>query len=102
MQIRLGVANCARVAHGEQCPLECADGYMPTLHPGLKDSIGHRPNKTNLIEFNSVKILPEFEKKKARIHSKFGNLTISHHSLEYSAKFRENLIKIGANFDEKR
>ena len=35
----------------------------PRPGPGLKDSIGHRPNKTNLIEFNSVKILPEFEKK---------------------------------------
>ena len=30
----------------------------------LKDSIGHRPNKTILIELNSVKILPEFEKKR--------------------------------------
>ena len=31
-------------------------------------------------------------------------LWISHHSLEYqySAKFREMLIKIGAKFDEKR
>ena len=29
-------------------------------------------------------------------------LWISHHSLEYSAKFREILIKIGAKFDEKR
>ena len=29
-------------------------------------------------------------------------LWISHHSLEYSAKFREILIKIDAKFDEKR
>ena len=45
-------------------------------------------------------------RKFARIRSKFCNLRISHHSLEYSAKIREMLIKIGANlcakFDEKR
>ena len=29
-------------------------------------------------------------------------LWISHHPLEYSVKFREILIKIGAKFDEKR
>ena len=29
-------------------------------------------------------------------------LWISHHYLEYSAKFREILIKIGVKFDEKR
>ena len=47
--------------------------------------------------------MPEFEKfiLLERIRNS-AILWISHHSLEYSAKFREILIKIGAKFDEKR
>ena len=42
------------------------------------------------------------QEKSARIHWKFNIFGIAHHFLEYSAKFREILIKIGAKFDEKR
>ena len=47
---------------------------------------------------NSVGI----QEKSARIHWKFSIFGIAHHFLEYAAKFRETLIKIGAKIDEKR
>ena len=47
---------------------------------------------------NSVGI----QEKSARIHWKFSIFGIAHHFLEYSAKFREILIKIDAKFDEKQ
>ena len=49
--------------------------------------------------------MPEFEKisyDPLEIQQFYAILWISHHSLEYSPKFREILIKIGAKFNEKR
>ena len=46
--------------------------------------------------------MPEFENDLLECIRNSAILWVSHHSVEYSAKFREILIKIGAKFDEKR
>ena len=68
--------------------------------PGLQDSMGDRSNHSNLsvirIPSNFCQNSCEF----ARIHEKFRYFKTVHHFLEDSAKFRENFIKIDANFNE--
>ena len=88
-------ARCGRppAGAGASCPASCT---QPAAHNQLHTASCTKASCTKTASCTQPAALLLESIRNSEI------MWISHHSLEFSAKFREILIKIGAKFDEKR
>ena len=67
---------------------------------GLKDPVAERPNHSDLCTSEFVQNSVRIQENSQNFSEILKRFKTSQHFLECAAKFREKIIKIGANFDE--